>query len=231
MSLGDGMLRHTDWLAPLVRWQSWLTAGGNLLPLLGIFYLDWDATTLIILYWMETAVVGIWLVIRLGLADETTLPRSQLRSSGTTELDGPALGVFLLLHGGFFMFIHMFFLTGIAPGEWSRHLASPHAFIFGFVIPAGLWIPLAGLFAVRGALTLNEIRSNRHAGHLVAGFYMRIIVMQLVIIMGGMLALLLGNPVVLLVLIVVLKTIGEVYWDSVGPQVAAILDTSRKQPD
>lgn len=230
MSLGDGMLRQMDWLAPLRRWQSWLTAGGNLLPLLGIFYLTWDATTLVILYWMETAVIGIWLAIRLACATDNALPTG-LYSSSTTAPNGPALGVFLLVHGGFFMFIHMFLLTGIAPGEWSRHLASPQSFLFGFVIPTGLWIPVAGLFAVRGVLTLDEIRSGRNAGHLVAGFYMRIIVMQLVIIMGGMLALLLGNPTVLLVLIVALKTIGEVYWDSVGPRVAAALASSQKQPD
>lgn len=224
------MQRQVDWLTPLARWQSWLMAGGNLLPLLGIFYLGWDATTLIILYWMETAVVGIWLAIRLAFASDSALP-TNLHASRTTTPDGPALAVFLLLHGGFFMFIHMFFLTGIAPGEWSRHLASPQAFLFGFVIPTGLWIPVAGLFAVRGALTLDEIRSNRDTGHLVAGFYLRIIVMQLVIILGGMVALLLGNPVVLLVLIVALKTIGEVYWDSVGPRVATALASSRKQPD
>src|SRR5690606_1772394 len=109
---GGRMVTEMDWLSPWLRWQVLLAVGGNLLPLLGIFYLNWDATTLIILYWMETAIVGIWLAIRLAFAGDSSLP-SGPRSPQTTELRGPALGIFLLFHGGFFMFIHLFFLTGI----------------------------------------------------------------------------------------------------------------------
>ncbi len=211
-----------DWLAPLSRWESWTIAAGNLLPLLGIFYLGWDASTLIILYWLETAIVGLWLVVRLAFARPDMLPPvTPLIGGKPTEGSGLGLGLFVLVHAGFFMGIHMFMLSGIAPGDWTRHLASPSAFILGFVVPSAMWIPLAGLFAARGVMTLHEIRAARPATHLVAGFYARILVMQFVILLGGMAALLAGSPVILLALIVAFKTAFEIYWESFGPWLEA----------
>lgn len=210
------------WLTLFTRWEIWPIIAGNLLPLLGIFYLGWDASTLIILYWLETAVVGFWLVIRLVLMRPGALPPIKSPTGGQpTEQDGLALGLFVILHAAVFMGIHMFMLSGLAPGEWSKHLASPAEFVLGFVIPSGLWLPLLGLFAARGVLTVNEIRANHVAGHLLAGFYARIVLMQFVIIFGGMAALMLGSPAVLLLLIVLFKIIAEACWEIFGPAIEA----------
>lgn len=216
-----------NWLDPLLRWESWTVIGGNLLPLLGIFYLGWDASTLIILYWTETAIVGFWLFVRLLFA-----PAGPASDIPSLNGGGLALGLFLLAHAGIFMGVHFFFLTTLAAGEWTRHLTSPADFVTGFIVPSGLWIPLGGLFAVRGILTLDEIRAKRPTSHLIAGFYARIVVMQFVILFGGMVSLFLGNPVILLVLIVGLKTCFEVYWDRVAAYLQAnFSQPSRKQPD
>lgn len=219
-----------DWLAPLSRWESWTIAAGNLLPLLGIFYLGWDAATLVILYWAETAIVGLWLVVRLALTSPDMLaPVAPLIGGKPTEGSGFGLGLFVLVHAGFFMGIHMFMLSGIAPGEWTRHLSSPTAFILGFIVPTGLWLPLAGLFVVRGVATWHDIRTARPVTHLIAGFYARILVMQFVIVLGGMVALLAGSPLVLLVLIVLLKTAFELYWDSLGAWLEAAFASRKPQ--
>lgn len=223
------MTRLERWLTPFGRWESWSIIAGNLLPILGIVWLGWDASTLIILYWMETAVIGLWTVLRLAVTPQEKLPRFGAFGANDAHVDGLGLGLFLLLHAGFFMGIHMFMLSGIAPGEWSRHLASPVAFVTDFVIPTGLWIPLAGLCISRGAVTLHEIRMQRPAGHFIAGFYARIILMQMVILMGGMLALLLDSPAVLLMLIVVFKTIVEVYWEGVSPLLEGAFASQKRQ--
>lgn len=214
------LLNSADiWRDVLSRRESWLLICGNALPLIGIFLLGWDASTLLILYWLESAVVGAWLFVRLILTHDTHRPNlAGIAING----DGVALAVFLLFHGGLFMYGHLFFLGNLARGEWSDHMTSLNDFIFGFVLPSGLWIPLAGLFVVRGVLTIGEIRSGNSASHLIAAFYARIIVMQFVIIFGAMLAMMLGSPIPLLVLVVVLKTGIELFWDRlIGPFAAS----------
>lgn len=207
----------TRWLRPFARPQTWLLVAANLLPLLGIVALGWDSSTLIILYWLETAILGFWLFVRLAVARDEDLPPTKTSLGQTVpSMGGLALGLFVLFHAAFFMGIHLSFLSFLAAGEWSRHLASPVAFVRDFVLPSGIWLPLLGLFAVRGIITIGEIRARRPAQHLIAGFYARVVLMQLVIIFGGMVALMSGNAAPLLVLVVGLKIAGEVYWDDIA---------------
>ena len=39
--------------------------GVNLIPLVGVFWWDWDAFTVILLYWLETAVIGVITMLRI----------------------------------------------------------------------------------------------------------------------------------------------------------------------
>lgn len=217
----------TRWLRPFARPQTWLLVAANLLPLLGIVGLGWDSSTLIILYWLETAILGFWLFVRLAIArDEDLPPTKNALGQPQPSIGGVGLGLFLLVHAGFFMGIHMHFLTFLAAGEWSRHLSSPVAFMRDFVLPSGIWLPLAGLFTARGVITIGEIRARRPAQHLIAGFYARVVLMQFVIIFGGMVALMAGNAAPLLVLVVGLKIAGEVYWDDIAARFIRAAETA-----
>ncbi len=40
----------------------------NLIPLVGLFFLDWTLYTLAMLYWWECAFIGIWTVAKMGCA-------------------------------------------------------------------------------------------------------------------------------------------------------------------
>src|SRR5437868_12893551 len=41
--------------------------GANLLPAYGVLYLNVDPFQVLMLYWMETAIIGFWMVMTLGL--------------------------------------------------------------------------------------------------------------------------------------------------------------------
>lgn len=222
-----------DWFEPFRRRDTWLLLAGNLLPLLGAFFLGWDASTLVVLYWLETAIVGFWLLIRLAATPKAEMLQvATLAGDPRQELGGIGLALFVLAHAGIFMAVHLFFLTGLIPGEWSRHLNSPLGFITDFVIPSGIWLPLAGLFVMRGLLTVSDLRSGAHPGHVVVGFYARIIVLQLVILISGMAALLVGS-VAMLILLVIAKTLAEIFWlviaDHVGAAIAESAAAARKK--
>jgi len=221
------LLKDKDtWRRTLSRSDTWLVIAGNCLPLIGIFFLGWDASTLLVLYWLETAIVGLWLFVRLCFAGDS----GGTDRAGRPSPGGIVLAVFLLFHGGLFMGGHLFFLTDLAPGEWRQHLGSPVDFVVNFIIPSGVWLPLAGLFVVRAVVTFHEIRGGNPAAHLIAGFYARIILMQFVIIFGGMLAMMFGSPMPLLVLMVLLKIAIELLWDILGgPFIAAFEQPKPKQ--
>lgn len=208
-------MRH--YLDALLTRQGMLLVAGNALPLLGVLLAGWDAPTLVILYWMETAILGFWVLVRVTIRP----PEVAAKLAGTrgARPNGLGIGLFILAHAGIFMFVHLFILGGVMPGVWQQHLSSPMAFISGFVIPTGLWWSLAGLFVAHGLVTFEDMRAGLPADGAVVGLYIRIFVMQLAILLGGMLSLLLGSHL-LLALLIVVKTGLEIWAERAGASIA-----------
>jgi hypothetical protein len=177
-----------------------LMVGINLLPLLGVWLAGWDAATLLVLYWLETLVIGFWTIVLVAGARDQTI--GLLSNPGQPSRPGLAVALFVLVHAGFFMAIHMFFL------HFAFHVGSgsgkplPET-ILAMVLDAKLWIPLAGLFVIRALVTADALRRGESVDRHLVGFYFRIVVMQLAILGGGFLLVLLGVQAVLLMLIVV----------------------------
>ena len=48
---------------------------GNLIPLAGLYYWHWDPFQLLMLYWMETAIVAGWSLARIATLPESLLGR------------------------------------------------------------------------------------------------------------------------------------------------------------
>ena len=167
----------------LRRPGTWLLVAANFVPLLGAIWLGWEVSTLVVLYWLETAIIGFWLLVRLANASPAQLGSTTRLAGGPgTSMSGLGFGLFVLAHASIFMLVHFQFLTFLVPGEWTKHLGSVQEFIYGFVIPSGIWVPLAGLFTIRGIIAMSEVRANAPATNVVAGFYLRILIMQFTIL-------------------------------------------------
>ena len=41
-----------------------ILVAANLLPIVGVVFWGWDAFVLLMLYWLETAVIGFWTIVR-----------------------------------------------------------------------------------------------------------------------------------------------------------------------
>lgn len=161
----------------------------NLLPLMGVAFWGWDAFELLVLYWCETAVIAFWTIVQVVL----------MPARG-----GAFRAIFLAIHAGIFMTVHMMFLWSMFGGAWEAVISGPIALFRTMLIEQGLWVPLAGLFAVRGILTLAgligvapDAASDKAA---IYDLYRRIIVLQLTLIAGGWATKLVGGstgPVIL----------------------------------
>ncbi len=196
----------------LLQSSTMLLLAANLTPLVGVVLWGWDAFLLLMLYWLETAVIAFWTIVRIA-----TMPRAGLGDMHFDGSDRPAaplaLALFVTLHAGIFMGVHFMFLWELFSGPWSRKIHGVRDFVDQIVVASGLWLPLLVLFAVRGALMMFEVvepslrrmfrlaprRPDKDAAKLspaqavLFGLYVRIFVMQFTILIGAWFALLLGT--------------------------------------
>jgi hypothetical protein len=161
----------------------------NLLPILGIIFLNWDLTSLLFLYWAESAVIGFYHVIRI------------LRSSVPSQLK-IFLPPFFTLHFGGFMVGHAIFLFVITLVLTDRGLVDPslettHLMIADvmmnplsapFIIFGMVWPFLIAYLISHGFETFEEDTyvdpTKDQTMYLLLSPYKRIVVMHLTIIFG-----------------------------------------------
>ena len=194
----------------LLQPSTLILLAANLVPLVGVILWDWDAFILLMLYWLETAVIAFWTIVRIA-----TMPRNALGNIHFQGSDKPAaplaLAAFFTLHAGIFMGAHFMFLWELFSGDWPRRIHSLRDFVVEIVIATSLWLPLIALFIGRGALTMFEMvepflrrlfqlaprRSEKTmlspAETILFGLYVRILIMQFTIILGAWFALLIGT--------------------------------------
>jgi Family of unknown function (DUF6498) len=197
-------------LRGLMRPAALILLAINLVPLIGVVIWGWDAFVLLMLYWLETAVIAFWTIVRIA-----TMPRGALADihfEGSKQPAQPlALAAFVTLHAGIFMGVHFMFLWELFSGDWPRRIHGLRDFIAQIVIATGLWVPLIALFVGRGLLMMFEtlepalrrlfrLAPRRHektmlspAESVLFGLYVRIFVMQVTIILGAWFALAIGT--------------------------------------
>lgn len=207
--------------AKLLHPSTLVLIAANLLPLLGIVFWGWDAFLLLVLYWLETLVIGFWTILAVAVTPPDA-PAKTAQGASTRQTSRFFLVPFFIVHAGIFMSVHFMFLWSLFSGDWAKRVHDPADFIRVIVIATGLWVPLVALFVSRGFSFLFAIYAARQGpvgsppgadgrrkpaveDAVVNGFYSRIIVMHLTILAGGFVALALGSLAPLIVL-VALKT-------------------------
>jgi hypothetical protein len=200
------------------------------IPIFGVLYLGWDVFVLLMLYWMETAIIGAWTIARIAAAPPGSM--GPLLVNGRPTNSSGAMAGFFVVHSGMFMGVHMVFLWSIFSGAWARKIHGPLDFFTKMVIGEDLWIPLLVLFVARGLAFLfhalkpemiQAIERSLHLptsikapaaagadfGSIIGGFYSRIVLMHVTIIFSAFLAVVLGS-IAPLIIMVGLKTMADV---------------------
>jgi hypothetical protein len=161
----------------------------NLIPFLGIFFLKWDVFSILFFYWLESAVVGIYNIPKMIMANPT---QKSHKLSGV---------IFFLFHYSAFMVGHGFFIF---------ELFSPVEIKITAVI-----LGLLSLFVSHGiSFVINFIGHREYekvnlSQQMIAP-YKRIMVMHVTIILCGFLLNLFEAPQITLIILVVLKIIIDV---------------------
>jgi hypothetical protein len=184
----------------------------NLVPVFGALYLDWDVSSIIVLYWAENLIIGGFTLLKMLVAG---------------KVGALFLMLFFCIHYGGFCAIHGIFVleltrfagdqfTPAAAASWPGPLALLQMFV-GLVHQVLAAAPEAFLWGVLALLLSHGIsflllfigqQEYRHTTvqELMKAPYQRIVVMHIAVIAGGFLVVRLGSPLGLLFALVALKT-------------------------
>ena len=182
------------------RFSLLLLVGANLLPLAGVFLWDWDVFLLLLLFWCENVIIGLFGIARLVVAAE--------RDTLVTGLFHP---LFFLLHYGGFMYGHFMVLFGMYSGHSEEVGANATPADFYTLVVENLnWVAIAALFISHGWSFVENFMGRSEYERLspmqAMGLpYKRMVITHVALIFGGFFLIKQGQPLAGLVLLVVLK--------------------------
>lgn len=181
-------------LPPLSR-SAWSLVAANAVALLGVLVLGWRLGEIMLLYWVESAVIGGFTVLKMAAKREWaalfTVP-------------------FFLVHYGVFMTVHLIFLVAFFFESGIFAVVGGFLDMVARISPAVLALVLShGVSYWTNFLQAGE-RDRLSLNDIMGSPYPRIVVMHITILVGGMLAAALGSPLYALATLLVLKTCVDV---------------------
>jgi len=88
---------------------------GNILPLLGVLFFNWSVTSILLAYWLENVVIGVYQVLKMRRS-KVNFPHNEKNKLVVGPLR-PILSsekvfypIFFCVHYGLFLLVHLFFL-------------------------------------------------------------------------------------------------------------------------
>jgi hypothetical protein len=174
----------------------------NLIPVYGVLYLDWKVFPLILLYWLENAIIGAFTLLKMMFTTRSPSPR-------------PVGKLFMILffvgHYSSFLGLHGFFLLMLFGGDESAvGGAFDHA--WALITTQGFAVTLLAMCASHGVsfvcnFCLGGERHRIEFPRLFVAPYGRVVVLHVFILASAFLVLGLGSSVRSVLLFVALKTV------------------------
>lgn len=180
----------------------------NLLPLLGVVFLDWDLQMVLMLYWAESGIIGFYTMLKM------------LRIFGPSAI---GLCLFFTVHYGIFMTVHGMFLLALTEmgssgfGDAGGAGMLPDSQLLAEATSWPILLSLTALFISHGVSFVRHVvfmpPQDRPAepGHVMMEPYGRIVIMHLAIIFGTFAVIVLKAGIAVLVLLIVLKIAVDVW--------------------
>jgi len=161
----------------------------NLIPLAGVFLFDWSVGSILVLYWLESVIIGGLNVIKIFACPGNIILKL-------------FISVFFSFHFGMFCYGHAVFISSIfEAGDIFEGLKN------GGPI---LWAALSFLISHTLSMFINFFGKKeyleRAPNEQMFMPYGRVVVLHLVILLGGILVELFNQPLIALVFLIALKT-------------------------
>ena len=181
----------------------------NLIPIFGVLYLDWDVGSIIVLYWAENLVIGLYTILKM-------LVTGGIGALGRILFFCIHYGIFAAVHGAFVLELTDYAGISTMPEtvtSWPGPLALIEK-LYNRILSAAqndvLWVLLAMLLSHGASFLLlfigqGEYRETTPA-KLMQAPYKRVAILHVTVILGAFLVIHMGSPIGLLLALVALKT-------------------------
>ena len=176
----------------------------NLVPVLGVLFFRWDVLSLLYLYWAENVAVGLVNVLKLlsNRHPESVVGHKVFLS-----------GFFTIHYGGFCCGHAAFVFGGMLPG--SPSFSSPFTGALDY-LSSHPWLFLGFFGSHLFSFFTNYLGKGEdrkmHLGKVMFLPYVRIFVLHITIIFGGFAIVALGSPMILVLILALAKTVGDVFF-------------------
>ena len=171
----------------------------NLIPLFGVLFLEWNIFSILILYWAETAVIGLYTIFKIIIFH---------------RWKAIVLAPFFVVHFGIFMFGHLIFIVVLfanPDGLSSYNVGNTPSYLLIVSLIKPLAIAFSSLVLSHGySFFVNYVGNKEYLERTKDPFlspYGRIVIMHLTVLFGGFLSMIFGNAVFALVLMVIMKIV------------------------
>ena len=187
----------------------------NAIPLAGVLWFGWNVWTILIVYWLENGIVGVYNVLKMRKAEAPPDPDGgSMRLNGRPVDSGstPALITFFVIHYGMFWLVHGIFVLTL---PLFGMMAGDDVDLTSGLDPVTIVVALIALTISHGVsyyvnfLRAGEYRRVSAAGQMFAP-YGRLVVLHVTIILGGMAIAVTGAPEAAVAILVILKTVLDV---------------------
>ena len=182
----------------------------NLVPLIGVLFLDWSVWTILIVYWIENGIVGGFNVLKILRAQGT----DDSGAAAWTVNGRPAAGMaktgmvpFFVMHYGIFWFVHGVFVLTL---PLFMGASSDAEAIDPGADPVAIVVAVVALFISHGLSYLfnfignGEYKRVSPAAQMFAP-YGRLVILHITIIFGAIAISMTGAPEAAIVILVLLK--------------------------
>jgi len=180
---------------------------GNIIPLIGVLFFNWEIGHIITLYWIENIILGLW-----------NIPRILFAGEDTNRFKNLPITIFFVVHYGIFCFVHGIFIVGLVTysqiesfdniaGAEILSTVSSFASVTFTIGVISMFISI-GWDVVKNYI-LNEEHKKWKASKAMSYPYAHIVVVHVAIFAGAFGAVLLGAPLALLIALIIGKTLIE----------------------
>lgn len=219
--MNDLYTKILNWLSETDRTSLIGLVVANLLPLVLCLTLGWNIGSLVVFYWCENIVVGLFAILRIFMAQpDVPGKRVKGRSSQVGKVaERIFIAAFFTVHFFGFCFVHVIFLMiALSLGaENGMQDVGNSLFEENFLVSISKAIPAGGFLSIMALIVSHGISFYRN--YVLSGEYLtattsdemfrpykRIVMLHVCIIAGIFLVAIFGSPKILVILFVLAKT-------------------------